>query len=111
MSVTANLIVTSHLCNSNFSSHYHGKMCSKYLGIKLLIAISRLVSPAESLRDSSCVPVLSHERGGGMHDESLRESAGEAIWRWKEDIDNLSSGAHVVHTTAKQREWLLYLQR
>ena len=46
-----------------------------------------------------------------MRDESLRESPGEAIWRWKENIDNLSSGAHVVHRTAKQREWLLYLQR
>ena len=46
-----------------------------------------------------------------MRDESLRESPGEAIWRWNENIDNLSSGAHVVHTTAKQREWPLYLQR
>ena len=64
-----------------------------------------------SILELNCLEFLTRKRGGGTRDESLRESAGEAIWRWKENIDNLASGAHVVHTTAKQREWLLYLQR
>ena len=37
----------------------------------------KIASPADSLRDSSRVPP-SRARRGGMRDESLRESAGEA---------------------------------